>query len=408
MEQIARPFLILDITDGSEVHLGAVIAVRTLPQLLFGVWAGVISDWFDRRRILLLDKSAVLAINIAFAAVIVAGLLELWHVYVYAFLRGSMMAFDQPARQSLIPSVVPYHRVTNALALMSGTQSTMRIVGATLGGLSYAWLGPGGAFSSVAVIYVGAVVSTYLLDVPTHERPSSSGAAAMVRGLGEGARFAFRDPAIRGVLLLSAVYFAFGMSYMQVFLPLFADLVLEIGSEGYGLMSALTGVGAVVAAVAIAVREPRRLGAILPAIVTGFGVLLIVFSAATYLPGRSGMFLPLFLITLVGAAQASYFSLSRSLMLQSAPEQLRGRVLSFLSLDRAFMTAGAAAAGLLAAYMGVQLAQVLYGVICIAGGMAIVALDHRFRGVLAGAFATRTPALPRRDRLHRGEEEGRA
>ena len=92
MEQIARPFLILDITDGSEVHLGAVIAVRTLPQLLFGVWAGVISDWFDRRRILLLDKSGVLAINIAFAAVIVAGLLELWHVYVYAFLRGTMMA----------------------------------------------------------------------------------------------------------------------------------------------------------------------------------------------------------------------------------------------------------------------------------------------------------------------------
>ena len=390
MEQIARPFLILDITNGSEVHLGAVIAVRTLPQLLFGVWAGVITDWFDRRRILLLDKSAVLVLNFVFAAVIVAGLLELWHIYVYAFLRGTTMAFDQPARQSLIPSVVPSYRVTNALALMSGTQSTMRIAGATLGGLAYAWLGAGGAFSCIAVIYIGAVVSTYLLDVPTHERPSSSGTGAMLRGLGEGARFAFYDPAIRGVLLLSAVYFAFGMSYMQVFLPLFADQVLEIGSEGYGLMSALTGVGAVVAALGIAFREPSKLGVILPTIVTGFGVLLIGFSAATYLPGRFGLLVPLLLIILVGAAQTSYFSLSRSLMLQSAPEQLRGRVLSFLSLDRAFMTAGAAAAGLLAASMGVQLAQVLYGVTCIGGGIAVLALDHRFRGVLAGTFATRS------------------
>ncbi len=139
----------------------------------------------------------------------------------------------------------------------------------------------------------------------------------------------------------------------------------------------------------IALREPRRLGVILPAIVTGFGVLLIAFSAATYLPRPSGMLVPLLLITLVGAAQTSYFSLSRSLMLQSAPEQLRGRVLSFLSLDRAFMTVGAAAAGLLAAYLGVQLAQVLYGVICIVGGIAIFALAPRFRGVLAGVFATR-------------------
>lgn len=402
MEQIARPFLILDITGGSEVHLGAVIAIRMLPQLLFGVWAGVVSDWFDRRRILLLDKSAVLAINIVFAGVLVAGRLELWHIYAYAFVRGAMMAFDQPARQSLIPSVVPARRVTNALALMSATQNTMRIAGATAGGLAYAWLGAKGAFVGIALVYIPAVVATALLDVRTHDRPQASGMRAMLHGLVEGGRFAATHPAIRGVLLMSLVYFAFGMSYMQVFLPLFAERVLEIGSEGYGLMSAMSGVGAVAAAIFIARHQPTRLGALLPVLVAAFGGLLIAFSLATYLPRPAGLFLPLVLVTCIGGVQTSYFSLSRSLMLKSSPDALRGRVLSLLSLDRAFMMAGAGAAGLLAALQGVQLAQIAYGATCIVGALAVVGLDPGFRraalhsdALHAGARDTLQPPLER-------------
>ncbi len=382
MEQIARPFLILDITDGSGVHLGGVAAVRTLPQLLFGLVAGVISDWFDRRTILVLVKACVLAINIAFAGILVAGYLELSHIYVYAFLRGSMMAFDQPARQAMIPSTVPIHRLTNAIALMSATQNTMRIAGATLGGIAYAWLGAEGTFLSIAVIYVPAVVYTYLLDVPTHERPESSELADMGRGIVEGMRFAFHHVAIRGVLVLSLVYFTFGMSYMQVFLPLFADGVLEIGSAGFGAMSSISGAGALVAAIFIARRQPTRLGAVLPWTVTAFGAVLVLFSLSTYLPrppGLVGLLLPFALIAVIGGLQTGFFSLSRSLMLHASPEHLRGRVLSLLSLDRALMSAGAALAGFLAAAQGVQLAQITYGLICFAGGFAVYALARDFR-----------------------------
>ncbi len=379
MEQIARPFLILELTDGSATHVGAVIAVRTLPQLIFGVWAGVVADWFDRRMVLLVDKTAVLLLNIAFALLLLAGNLELWHVYAYAFLRGTMMAFDQPARQALIPSIVPADRVTNAVALMSATQNTMRIVGAALGGFAYAVLGPEGAFSLVALIYVGAVVSTYLLDVPTHERPEATGAKAMTRGMVEGARFAMSHTAIRGVLILSLIYFTFGMSYMQVFAPLFAEKVLDIGSFGFGFMTSLTGVGALIAALFIANRQPSRLGVILPLLAAAFGMVLIAFSVSTYLPQPAGLVLPLFLIAIVGAVQTSYFSLARAMMLHSAPEAMRGRVIGLLSLDRAVMTAGAAAAGFLADHMGVQPAQIVYGVICAVGGIAMYRLAREFR-----------------------------
>jgi MFS family permease len=379
MEQIARPFLILEITDGSATHVGGVIAMRTLPQLLFGVWAGVIADWFDRRMVLLLDKVAVLLLNVLFAVLIVSGTLELWHIYAYAFLRGSMMAFDQPARQALIPSIVTQDRVTNAIALMSATQNTMRIVGAALGGFAYAVLGAEGAFVSIAVIYVGAVVFTYLLDVPTHERPEGSGPGAMTRGLLDGVRYALSHTAIRGILLLSLVYFTFGMSYMQVFAPLFAEKVLDIGSFGFGFMTSLTGVGALVAALVIAQRQPSRLGMILPLLAGVFGLMLIAFAAATYLPRPAGLIVPLVLIMVVGGVQTGYFSLARAMMLHSAPEAMRGRVVSLLSLDRAVMTAGAAAAGLLSDAMGVQPAQIVYGLICAAGGFAMLLLAPGFR-----------------------------
>ena len=381
MEQVARPFLVLHITDGSALHLGGVIAARTLPQLLFGLWAGVVSDWFDRRSVLLLDKSGVLVLNIAFAALVVSGRVELWHIYAFSFLRGSMMAFDQPARQALIPTVVPRDRVTNAVALMSATQNTMRIVGTSLGGFAVWALGFGGTFVIIAVIYSGAVFATYMLRVPTQRRPDATGPRAMASGLVEGARFAFKHPAIRGVLILSLVYFTFGMSYMQVFAPLFAKEVLDIGERGFGFMMSLTGVGALVAALLIAKRQPTRLGLILPSTAITFGALLIAFSLATYLPRPAGLIVPLAVITVIGSLQTSYFSLSNAMLLHAAPEQMRGRIISLLSFDRAMMTAGAASAGLLAHAQGVQVAQIVYAAAVIAGAGAVLLLNRSFRAV---------------------------
>lgn len=394
MEQIARPLLILEVTRGSAWHVGAVIAVRTLPQLLFGVWGGVVSDWVDRRRVLLADKSAVLAINVAFAALILLGRLELWHIYAYAFLRGSLLAFDQPARQSLIPSVVPADRVTNAIALMSMTQNLLRILGALFGAMVYATLGPEGAFTGVAAIYVGAVGFTYLLDVPTHARPEADRGASMTRGLLAGMRFAFAQPAIRGVLVLAAVFFTFGMSYSQVFLPLFATAVLDVGAWGLGWMLALAGAGALISGVIIARGQPARIGTFLVVDVIAFGAVIAAFSLATYLPRPGGLAIALALLMLAGGMQTAFFVLSRSLMLHSAPAHMHGRVLSLLSLDRAFMSGGAAAAGFLAGAIGVREAQLLYGAVCAAAGLAVLAFARSFRsaGAAPGADATPAPA----------------
>ena len=385
-EQIARPFLIFAMVSDIQqaaLHIGGVIAFRTLPQLFFGVFAGVISDWFDRRMILVVTKAAVLILSGVFAAALVLDVAELWHVYVFSFVRGSFMAFDQPARQSMITTIVPTSQMTRAIALMSGTQNFMRIAGSSAAGFSLAFFGVAGTFVAVALIYAPALVATYLIHDAPQERPDETGARAMGRGLVEGARFAWSSKPIRGVLLMSLVYFTFGMSYIQVFAPIFAKEILGVGSQGLGVMVSFTGAGALGGALLVAYRQPVRVGLLLPLTVMVFGGILIAFSLSTFLPTsvpsavRLGV--PFLLMGFTGILQTVYFSMSNAALLAAAPSLMRGRVISLLSLDRAMVTLGASLAGFLTAFQGVQFAQIEFGLVCVVGSIAVLAFVPALR-----------------------------
>ena len=111
----------------------------------------------------------------------------------------------------------------------------------------------------------------------------------------------------------------------------------------------------------------------------GMGIVLVLFSLSTYLPHPAGLLLPFVFVMAAGAMQTSYMSLSNSTLLTAAPEEMRGRVVSLMSLDRAMMVAGAAAGGLLAAWQGVQVAQIVFGVICFCTALALFVFARGFR-----------------------------
>lgn len=379
-QMIALPLLVLEMTDNSAAQLGGVMAARTLPTLVLGVWAGVIVDWFDRRSILIATKWGSFLLAILFAALLIGDWMELWIVYAWVLARGSTQAFDQPARFSMVPTILPGHLITNGMALLSSTQNVMRIVGAAGAGVFAEFVGLTGTFILIAAIYSSGVVAIHMLHIADHVRPATTGIRAMTSGLLEGASFAMRRPEIRGVLLVSLVYFAFGMSYMQVFAPLFAVEVLGIGRSGLGMMLSLTGLGALGAALYVANTQPVRLGLILPLDVIGFGIALILFTASTYLPEPFAIAIPLTLMLAIGALQTTFMSLSRSLMVQAAPDEMRGRILAFVSLDRSMMAFGGAAGGFLAGAYGIQITQVGFGIVCIVGGLSVLALTPGFRG----------------------------
>ena len=129
----------------------------------------------------------------------------------------------------------------------------------------------------------------------------------------------------------------------------------------------------------IATVMPRRTGLWLPAVTMGMGIVLVLFSLSTYLPHPAGLLLPFVFVMAAGAMQTSYMSLSNSTLLTAAPEEMRGRVVSLMSLDRAMMVAGAAAGGLLAAWQGVQVSQVVFGVICLGAALVLFVFARGFR-----------------------------
>ena len=361
LEQIARPLLILELT-GSATQLGLVILTRTVPAVVLGMVAGVIADNFNRRTVLMVTKVVVFGLSIVFALLVVTGWVTVWHIYVFSFLRGATMAFDQPARRAMIPSIVPTHLVTNAMALSTGSMQVMRIAGAAAAGILISF-GLAAPFVAIVFIYIFAIYFTWMLRVPDHERTGYQGASRMGGDLIDGLRFAWRSPAVRGVLIIALGYFTFGMAFMQVFAPLFAVDVLDIGYSGFSFMIAIMGVGGVVGALILASVNPSKgRGVLMLGLLVVFGVLLVIFSVVSSLGWTYAAFA---MVAIIGMAQSSFFPLINSLLIEAAPEQMRGRVMGVLSLDRAMMAFGGAAAGILSDRIGVEVSQVIFGVGCV-------------------------------------------
>ena len=380
MEMIVRPLLVLSLTDDI-YHLGLILVARTIPQFTLGLFAGVIADWYNRRTVLLVAKTGSAAVNFALAALILSGQVELWHLYATTVIKGLFTAIDQPARESLIPSLVPRGQVTSAVALNSATMNTMRITGWAIGGILFDIIGAGWTFLSVSVIFLGAVYFTIQLRVPPQPKIENKSIATAVVSFREGLHFAWNTPSIRWVIALAMIFFAFGMAYMQVFLPLFAtdEKLLNIGGTGLGLMGATSGLGALTGALIIATINPsRHRGLILIGAMVLFSTALILFSLSTYLPWLA---LPFLFIGLVGMGQTTTFALNKSILLDTAPADMRGRIIALLNLDRSMNTFGGAMAGFAAAAIGVQSAQIAFGVACLVGVLLMAMLVPALRKI---------------------------
>ena len=279
------------------------------------------------------------------------------------------MAFDQPARRAMIPATVPPHLVTNAMALTMGSMGGMRIGGAAAAGLLMGFYGIAAPFVVIVFAYVGAVIFTWMLRVPDHQREGYQGVRSMGVDMVRGLKFAWNAQAVRGVLIVGLGYFTFGMAFMQVFAPLFATQVLDIGESGYGFLISVMGIGGLVGSMILATANPTKgRGVLMLGLMGLMGILLVLFSAVTYL---NSLALAFVMMALLGLGQSGLMPLINTLLLESAPENMRGRIMGLLSLDRAMTAFGGFTAGILAAAVGAQMAQMLFGIGCVVTAVAM-------------------------------------
>ena len=345
MEQVARPLLILALTD-SALMVGLVTATRMAPQLLLGIWAGVLADRMDKRRILLITKSITLASHFVTAVLILGGVIEPWMVFVTTFVGGASMAFDAPARQSLIPRLVPPEAIANAIALNMAAMNVMRVGGASLAGLILVFLDLGDLYLIQSAIYVWVIFCTLRISVRTEiiDRPSTSMLAELI----EGFQAVRNDRIIFYILLMSLVIFVLGFPYQSVFIPLIALDELEIGQSGAGLLISVTGIGALVGSLSMARfgDSVRRRGLVMLGIILVYSAGLLVFAQAQLI----WIAVPALILT--GGMQTAFMSLNSAYVLARTPQALQGRVMSLFSLDRGLIPAGAALGGFLAEALG--------------------------------------------------------
>jgi MFS family permease len=346
MDQIALNWLVYQLT-GSAVYLGILNLCRLTPILVFTLIGGVVADRVERRRLMFSTQTVAMLLALVLATLVATGVVQIWMVLLVAVGRGVMMSFNQPARQSLISELVPHEDLMNAIALNSATLNLTRVIGPAIGGGLIATVGVAGAFSLNAASFLAVLYG--LAKMRFGERPARR-RGSMAADLMAGVRYLRGQPALRTLVLLALLPMVFGMPYMTM-LTVFARDVLDTGGLGFGLLTACSGVGAVVGALGIAsVRAHTRRGRLMLAGLVAFGAALLVFALSHWL------LLSLLALVAVGAGQQAYMATNNTLIQVYVAEEYRGRILSTLFLNRGMVPLGTMLAGFGTALVGVQAA----------------------------------------------------
>ena len=384
IDMVTIPLIVLSLYESLEqaaINIGLVMFVRTMPHFTLGLFAGVFADNFNRKTLLVVTKIGVVFIQIIFMFVVFMDHLSMTWVYLYTFFRGATMAFDQPARRAMIANVVPQELYTNAMALSMGTVQATRIIAAAGAGwiialtsgvdrITEADYGFQFPVTIILILYTLAFIFTYLInyshEVINNEGENKKTIQYVFTELVEGLRFSWSRKDIRAVVIMAACFFLFGMVFMQVFAPLFAK-ILGIGEKGLGILLSMSGIGGASGAVFLAAVNPnnkRGIWILSSQIALGLSLIFFALSVAF-----DNMMVIYFMAILIGLSQAIIFPLINSVLMKLTPDHLRGRAMGLLSLDRAFVSLGAAIAGPAAAYVGVTNGQILFGVGCVMSGI---------------------------------------
>lgn len=357
VQQVTLGWLVYDLT-GSSVLLGILNALRALPFLVASPIAGVAADRTDRRRLILVAESVLLVTTVAMGLVILAGFIEIWHLFVFTVISGIAWAFVDPVRQSLVPTLVPKRDLMNAIALNSAAFNMTKVIGPSLGGLLILAFGVAGNFFVQGVAYVGVLVTVYWLVVP--EMAWEARQTSIMANLKEGLVFVWSNPMIFALMATALVPRIFAMPF-QTLMPVFQKDVLGVGPEGLGLLLAAPGLGAALAGLLLATlaNRVRRHGVLMLVSLVMLGVTMNLFCWAKSFP------LALLALVGVGIFQVFYMATTNTMLQLIVPDYLRGRVMSIYALDRGLMPAGALMAGVSAHWVGAPATVSAMGLIVI-------------------------------------------
>ncbi len=375
IQSTAMPWLVFDLTH-SVVLLGVVGFAAQIPMFLFSSFAGVLSDRWNRHRILIVTQTLSMLQALLLAILYITGIIRIWHIMVLSASLGCINALDIPARQSFMVEMVGSKKdLGNAIALNSTMVNAARLVGPSIAGVLIAVVGEGSCFLINGLSYIVVIASLLRMEIV----PRAGGAVKkhVLHELKEGVIYTFGFAPIKYVILLLSLVSIMGVSFV-VLMPVFAREVLRGGSHTFGFLMGAIGLGSLIAALYLASkRTVLGLVRLIPLAAGVFGAGLIAFSFSRIFLLSSA------LLVIAGLGMMLQMAASNTILQTIVDDDKRGRVMSFYAM--AFMgTApfGSLLAGLLAKTLGTPATIMIGGASCIAGALLFARKLPKFRRMI--------------------------
>jgi MFS family permease len=335
--------------------LGTIGLMRVIPMTLTALFAGVAADRFERRKVIMITSFIALIASVILA---LAGSLEtpnLIVVYAMVVVTAIASAFEMPARQALTPALVPAPMLSQAMSAGIISWQLATVMGPSIAGILISAYGVVPLYWIDAASYLAVVYAAVSMRpaVVTSNRP-----VVRLQDAFEGLRFVFKHRVMSSTMLLD--FFATFFGAATTLMPIFANEILHVGAQGYGLMRAAPSIGAVTAAVLLTSRRITRQGPVLLIAVALFGVSMAIFGASSYYP------LTLIALALSGASDTVSMIIRGTLRQLLTPDELRGRM---TAVNMIFVAGGPQlgefVVGITASVIGAPLAVLIGGILCV-------------------------------------------
>jgi MFS family permease len=351
------------------IAVSVVGGVRFAAVLCFSLIGGLVADRYNRRSILFFTQSTAMVIALILGLLTMIGRIQLWHIYLLTAIQAAAMAFDLPARQAMVPNLVPRDILPSAFSLQSIAFNTGAIMGPAMTGIVIGYLGQEAVYYINAISFLAVIFALILMgDIPQQQSESKKGLKAALTDIRDGVQFIRSQPLILSTMILD--FLATFFSSANTLLPYFSQNVLHVGEVAYGWLASAQSIGAVsVGLIASQFNQIRRQGPLIIGAVVAFGVATIVF-------GIARLYALVFLaLALIGAADSISTIIRNTIRQMTTPDALRGRM---TSINQIFFMGGPQLgeieAGAVAQFFGVPFAIISGGVGTILGVWLVASL----------------------------------
>jgi MFS family permease len=382
MQRVAQDWLVLQLTHGSGTAIGITTGLQFLPMLLLGPWGGLIADRFPKRRVLVATQASMGSLAVVLGLLDVAGVVNVWHVFAFALLRGIVTAVDNPARQSFVVEMVGRDDLQNAVGLNSASFNAARIVGPAAAGVLIVLIGTGPLFIVNGFSFLAVIAALRAMrESDLNASPPARRGGGMVR---EGIRYVRGRSDLMLIIVIVGFVGTFGLNFQMVN-ALMATGVFHRGAGSYGLLGSIMAIGSLSGAL-LAARRGRPRQRLIVGSALAFGGLEIIAGLMPEYWLYAALLIP------VGVSSLTLITAANATMQLSVAPAMRGRVMAlYMAVFMGGTPFGAPVVGWLGSTFGPRWSLLSGGAISVIATAVAAGLLARRKGLVVRAHVRPRP-----------------